>query len=175
MRNPTTSQPPFHAPRLSVAAKKTTFAALTGLTLVGSLAGCSAADAGGSTTTTSPETKSTATPQATGSTDAAAGSGSTDYQDGSYTADGSYQSPNGTESITVTVTLAEDKVTAVDVVSHAESANSKRYQAEFISGIAAEVVGKDIDDLKVSKVAGSSLTSGGFNAAIDTIKTEAKG
>ncbi|AZH84297.1 FMN-binding protein [Plantibacter sp. PA-3-X8] len=175
MRNPTTTQPPVRAPRLSVAAKKTTFAALTGLTLVGSLAGCSAADAGSSTTTTSPETKSTAAPEATTSTDAAAGSGATDYQDGSYTADGSYQSPNGTESITVTVTLAEDKVTAVDVVSHAESANSKRYQAEFISGIAAEVVGKDIDSLKVSKVAGSSLTSGGFNAAIDTIKTEAKG
>ncbi|NUJ89385.1 FMN-binding protein [Plantibacter sp. MCCC 1A11337] len=175
MRNPTTTQPPVRTPRLSVAAKKTTFAALTGLTLVGSLAGCSAADAGSSTTTTSPETKSTAAPEATTSTDAAAGSSATDYQDGSYTADGSYQSPNGTESITVTVTLAADTVTAVDVVSHAESANSKRYQAEFISGIAAEVVGKDIDSLKVSKVAGSSLTSGGFNAAIDTIKTEAKG
>lgn len=175
MRNPTTTRPPVRTPRLSVAAKKTTFAALTGLTLVGSLAGCSAADADGSTATTSPESESTSSPAATDSTDAAAGSGTSDYQDGSYTADGSYQSPNGTESITVTVTLADDTVTAVDVVSNAESANSKRYQAEFISGIAAEVVGKDIDSLKVSKVAGSSLTSGGFNAAIDTIKTEAKG
>ncbi|WP_157580024.1 MULTISPECIES: FMN-binding protein [unclassified Plantibacter] len=175
MRNPTTTQLPARTPRLSVAAKKTTFAALTGLTLIGSLAGCSAADAGSTTTTTTPDAKSSSTPEATSDAGAATGTGSTDYKDGSYTADGSYQSPNGTESITVTVTLAEDKVTAVDVVSHAESANSKRYQAEFISGIAGEVVGKDIDGLKVSKVAGSSLTSGGFNAAIDTIKTEAKG
>jgi uncharacterized protein with FMN-binding domain len=175
MRNPTTTQLPARTPRLSVAAKKTTFAALTGLTLIGSLAGCSAADAGSTTTTTTPDAKSSSTPEATSDTGAATGSGSTDYKDGSYTADGSYQSPNGTESITVTVTLADDTVTAVDVVSNAESANSKRYQAEFISGIAAEVVGKDIDSLKVSKVAGSSLTSGGFNAAIDTIKTEAKG
>jgi hypothetical protein len=35
------------------------------------------------------------------------------------------------------------------------------------------VVGQDIDQISVSRVAGSSLTSGGFNQAIDTIKSEA--
>ena len=34
-------------------------------------------------------------------------------------------------------------------------------------------VGKDIDEISVSRVAGSSLTSGGFNQAIDAIKSEA--
>ena len=174
MRNPTTTQPPVRTPRLSVAAKKTTFAALTGLTLVGSLAGCSAADAGSATTTTSPETKSTAAPEATTSTDAAAGSGSTDYQDGSYTADGSYQSPNGTESVSVTVTIADDVVTAVEVTPHATGGNSAQFQGQFASGIAAEVVGVALEDVEVSRVAGSSLTSGGFNAAIDTIQAEAQ-
>lgn len=169
----TTNPGTTRTPRLSAAAKKTTFAALTGLTLVGTLAGCSAADAE-STATTTPTTEASATPESSATTDAGAGTdAATDYTDGSYTADGSYQSPNGSESITVTVTLADDVVTAVDVVSNAESANSKRYQAEFISGIAAEVVGKDIDSLSVSKVAGSSLTSGGFNEAIETIKSEA--
>ena len=36
-----------------------------------------------------------------------------------------------------------------------------------------EVVGKSIDEISVSRVAGSSLTSGGFNHAIETIKAEA--
>jgi hypothetical protein len=36
------------------------------------------------------------------------------------------------------------------------------------------VVGKKLDDIKVSKVAGSSLTSGGFNQAVADIKTQAQ-
>jgi hypothetical protein len=39
--------------------------------------------------------------------------------------------------------------------------------------VSGEVVGKSLDDIKVSKVAGSSLTSGGFNKAIEQIKTDA--
>ncbi|MGK9148778.1 FMN-binding protein [Plantibacter flavus] len=160
---------------MSAAAKKTTFAALTGLTLVGTLSGCAAAEAENAATTT-PSTEATSSSEPTASTDSTdTSAAASSYTDGSYTADGSYQSPNGTESVTVTVTLADDVVTDVKVVSNAESANSKRYQAEFISGIAAEVVGKDIDSLSVTKVAGSSLTSGGFNAAIETIKSEAAG
>jgi hypothetical protein len=47
-------------------------------------------------------------------------------------------------------------------------------QGEFISGIAGVVVGKNIDSIKVDKVGGSSLTSGGFNAAVDAIKADAE-
>ncbi|WP_447589312.1 hypothetical protein [Microbacterium lacticum] len=43
-----------------------------------------------------------------------------------------------------------------------------------MGGIAGEVVGKDIDDVSVSRVAGSSLTSGGFNDALETIKADAR-
>ena len=35
-------------------------------------------------------------------------------------------------------------------------------------------MGKKLDAISVSKVAGSSLTSGGFNEAVDKIKTEAQ-
>ena len=35
------------------------------------------------------------------------------------------------------------------------------------------MVGKKLDEIKVSKVAGSSLTSGGFNQAVEEIKTQA--
>lgn len=118
-----------------------------------------------------------ATPSAnvTGESDAAdaTASGDSVYVDGTYTAEGSYQTPESVEAITVTVTLEDDVVTAVNVVGNPQKAESKRYQAEFIGGIQDVVVGTPIDELQVSRVAGSSLTSGGFNAAIEEIKAEA--
>ena len=95
------------------------------------------------------------------------------YTDGTYEASGSYQSPNGTESVDVTITLEGDIITAVEVVGNGDNPDSKRYQGEFIDGIADEVVGVDIDDISVDRVGGSSLTSGGFNAAVEEIKAEA--
>src|SRR3712207_8172197 len=68
-------------------------------------------------------------------------------------------------------TLFRSVVTAVTVTPHATSGNSKQYQTQFASGIAGEVVGKDIAELDVSRVAGSSLTSGGFNDALDRKST----
>ena len=136
---------------------KLAIAVFAGLTLVGALAGCSSATAGTDVNSNS---------------DAAVPSGAT-YANGTYTESGSYQSPNGTETVDVTITLGNGVVTDVKVVGKGESRDSQRYQAEFIKGIGAEVVGKDIATLKVSKVAGSSLTSGGFNAAVDTIRADA--
>ena len=95
------------------------------------------------------------------------------YTDGTYEASGSYQSPNGTESVDVTITLEGDIITAVEVVGNGDNPDSKRYQGEFIDGIADEVVGVDIDDISVDRVGGSSLTSGGFNAAVEEIKADA--
>jgi len=71
------------------------------------------------------------------------------------------------------LTLEGDTVTAVTVTPTATDHQAAGFQQQFAEGIAAEVVGKDIDSLDVSRVAGSSLTSGGFNAAVDTIKAEA--
>ena len=132
-----------------------------GLGLVGALAGCSAASAtDASTADTSSGSSSSANTSAS-------------YTDGTYTEDGDYTSPGGPQSVTVKLTLASDKVTAVTVTGHASDPTAKSYQAQFISGISAEVVGKDIDTLNVSRVAGSSLTSGGFNAALTAIKADA--
>ncbi|HAS32797.1 MAG TPA: hypothetical protein DCS84_10935 [Microbacterium sp.] len=106
--------------------------------------------------------------------DAAGSSGSAaPYTDGTYTAEGSYATPESVEVVTVTVTLEDDVITAVEVVGDPTNAESERYQSEFIGGIAAEVVGKDIDDVSVTRVAGSSLTSGGFTQALDQIKADA--
>lgn len=120
---------------------------------------------------TTKATETAGTTDASGTTDAAS---SSTYTDGEYTASGSYTTPGGRESVTVTLTLDDDVVTALTVEGSAEQGDALRYQSEFIENISSEVVGVAIDDLDVSKVAGSSLTSGGFNDAISQITAEAQ-
>ena len=110
------------------------------------------------------------TASAAGTTAATSGS----YTDGTYTADGSYQTPESVASVEVTLTLQDNTITAVTVTGSATRGDSAQVQSAFIGGIADLVVGKDIDEISVDRVAGSSLTSGGFNAAIETIKAEAQ-
>ncbi len=142
---------------------KTAVAVVAGLTLVGALAGCAPTATGEDTA--QPDTTETDAP----STDTSGGG----YTDGTYTEAGSYQAPSGTETVDVTVTLEGDIITDVQVVGEATDPQAKLHQGEFSSGIAAIVVGKNIDEISVDKVGGSSLTSGGFNEAIDLIKADA--
>lgn len=95
------------------------------------------------------------------------------YQDGTYQAEGSYTSPGGQETIGVKVTLKSGAVSAVTVTPEATSAQSKSYQQQFANGISSQVVGKSLDEISVDKVAGSSLTSEGFAAALERIKSDA--
>jgi len=136
--------------------QKTSAGVFAAVALATTLAGCATAADDTTSTETTTESESTGP-----------------YTDGTYEASGSYQSPNGTESVDVTITLEGDIITEVEVVGNGESPDSKRYQGEFIDGIAAEVVGEDIDDISVDRVGGSSLTSGGFNEAVEEIKAEA--
>jgi uncharacterized protein with FMN-binding domain len=122
--------------------------ALTGVAGIVALAGCSA---GAST----------------------ASSGAASYKDGTYSASGAYQTPESTETIDVTITLKNDVVTDVRVTGDPQRPETRQYQSQFIGGISDAVVGKDIDQLSVSRVAGSSLTSNGFNQALEQIKSEA--
>lgn len=101
------------------------------------------------------------------------GSASGEYNDGTYTADGAYQTPETLEEISVTLTLETGVVSEVTVTGDPQARETEQYQGEFIDGIAEEVVGVAIDDLDVSRVAGSSLTSGGFNSAVEDIKSQA--
>jgi hypothetical protein len=148
---------------------------LAGLGLVGALAGCSAAS-DAATSATTPATSdgaSSATPSASASASADSGSSSSSYKDGTYSADGTYQAPSGTETITVTLTIASDAVTKVTIGTHATDPNAKQYQTMFANGISSQVVGKALSDLSVTRVAGSSLTSNGFKAAVAKIETQA--
>lgn len=136
-----------------------------------------AACGSGDDTTSSSSTTSTSAPAASDDSETStddSGSSSSSYQAGDYEAEGSYSNPGGQSSVKVSLTLESDgTISAVEVEPEA-SGTSRQYQEKFVSGISAEVVGKSIDDLNVGKVAGSSLTSGGFNAAVETIKDEAQ-
>ena len=61
------------------------------------------------------------------------------------------------------LTLAGGAVSDVKITPHPSNPNTKKFQGEFAGGIKSQIVGKKLDEIKVSKVAGSSLTSGGFN------------
>ncbi len=127
---------------------------------------------GGGSDTESESTDSSSSDETT--EDASSTETATTYTVGDYSAEGSYQTPGGTQSVEVELSLeADGTITAVTVTPQADGGNSEQFQTKFAGGIADEVVGTKIDDLDVSKVSGSSLTSGGFNAAVDEIKAEA--
>jgi hypothetical protein len=168
---------------MNIRQKKLALATMTGVSLSVALAGC-ATDSGASSAdaeTVAPSTAATSAPSGTSSStaspsataDAGGSTGGSTYTDGDYEATGNYISPNGKEEIDVSVTLADDVITAVTVTPEATNPTAIQYQTQFADGIAKVVVGKDIDEIDVSRVAGSSLTSGGFNEAIETIKGDA--
>ena len=76
-------------------------------------------------------------------------------------------------SIGVSVTLVDDVISAVTVTPRATDPTSLDNQTRFARAIPALVVGRNIDEVNLSKVAGSSGTPDGFNAAIQRIKAEA--
>ena len=96
------------------------------------------------------------------------------YKDGTYSATGSYMSPGGEDQIAITLTLKNDIITDVSATPEAGDGMSMRYQNKFISGYKQYVVGKNISDVHLTKVSGSSLTPGGFNDALAQIKAQAK-
>lgn len=104
---------------------------------------------------------------------APAASGTASYQDGTYTAEGSYRTPETIETVSVTLTISDGVVEAVEVEGDPQAPETTKYQGEFIGGIAEVAVGVPLDELQVDRVAGSSLTSGGFNEAVQTIKEQA--
>lgn len=108
------------------------------------------------------------------SSSAAAAMKSRVYKNGTYSADGIYRSPAGGESVSITLTLKDDVVTATSFQGHATAPKSVVMQEKFAAGFQELVVGKSIDELSLDVVNGSSLTGAGFMDAVAKIKAEAK-
>jgi uncharacterized protein with FMN-binding domain len=93
------------------------------------------------------------------------------YRDGEYTATGWYGSLPSHHD--VTLTIADDTVTAVEITTPAENETSLGYQERFADALPTEIVGRNIDDLQIDRLAGSSGCSEGFMDALAQIKDEA--
>jgi hypothetical protein len=131
--------------------------------------------AGSSATTREAAATNAAGTMATSQSSSSNASTSTgDYKNGTYTASGSYTTPESTETISVTVTLSNDTVSDVSINGSPQAHESQQYQELFKEGYKSLVVGKNINSISLSRVSGSSLTSRGFNDAIAQIENEAK-
>lgn len=96
------------------------------------------------------------------------------YKNGTYEVTGEYTSPGGEREVGVSITLENGVVTSSEFEGRASDATSQRFQKEFSDNYQAMVVGKNIDELMLTKVSGSSLTPKGFNDALEKIKQQAK-
>lgn len=96
------------------------------------------------------------------------------FTDGTYSATGNYQTPGGSERIGVKVTLSNGVVSDADLTEMGMTGEAKEYQEQFASAYKTQVVGKKISEIKLDRVAGSSLTSAGFNDAISDIAKQAQ-
>jgi uncharacterized protein with FMN-binding domain len=144
-----------------------TLLALAGTSLTAlALTGCSSA----ASSAADPSTPSASTGAASSAPSASAAS----FKDGTYTALGKYVSPGGPSAVDVTLTVKKNVVSAVKVVPKAENSTAQSYESRFASGVSAQVVGRRLDELNVTKVSGSSLTSQGFDRAVEAIAARAK-
>jgi uncharacterized protein with FMN-binding domain len=148
---------------MTTPSKRMKVATVAGISVALVLAGCSTTD------TEAPRSPSGSDAGVTRS--GPASSRDPAYADGNYTATGEYGSLPS--SIGVSVTLDDDVVTAVEVTPNATDPTSRDYQERFAEAVPAEVVGRPIDEVRVGRLAGSSGTPDGFNAAIRRIEERA--
>lgn len=99
--------------------------------------------------------------------------GKSKYKDGTYSVTSSYGSPAGPEDLGVSLTIKNDVVVDANITNKAGDRTSVNFQNKFISGYKTQVIGKNIDSIKLGVVSGSSLTPNGFNTAVANIKTQA--
>ena len=105
------------------------------------------------------------------STSTASSSG---YKDGTYTASSNYFVPHGSESIKVTLTVQGGIVTDSKVTNSESDPESASYQEDFASSYKSHVIGKKLNAIQLSYVAGASDTTQGFNDALSKIESQAQ-
>lgn len=96
------------------------------------------------------------------------------YKDGTYTATGHYVSPGGEQALKVSVTLKNGVISDTSAQPDNTSPESREYQGKFIAHYKTLVIGKEPGEVNLSRVSGSSLTSGGFKDALEQIENQAK-
>ncbi len=132
------------------------------------------AEEGDAPTPTTPVAGTPTTPT-TPTTPAAPTTPATVYADGTKTVNTTYRAPeNSNHTMTVTLTLKGDVVTASSIVYGGDKVGeSTKYQNRFMAAYESQVIGKKLDSIKLSRVGGASLTTNGFNDALAKVKAAA--
>ena len=99
---------------------------------------------------------------------------STKYKNGTYSVTTSYDTPADLQNMGLSITINNDMVIGSTFTNMANDGKSSRYQNAFAGGYKAQIVGKNIDSINLDAVSGASLTSAGFNDALNQIKTTAQ-
>jgi len=95
------------------------------------------------------------------------------FTNGTYSGSAQYETPESIEGIRVSLTISNGVVTDASVSNSEGGGTSRRYQGAFASTYRSYVIGKSLSSLQLYRVAGASLTTAGFNAAVDQIRSEA--
>lgn len=96
------------------------------------------------------------------------------FKDGTYTVeDAYYVMPGLSEPMRTTVTLNDGIITDVSVAFDAKDIHSEYHQRGFVAAYKAEVIGVGITDVPFSRIGGASLTTGGFNDALQKVMNQA--
>lgn len=99
----------------------------------------------------------------------------TAYKDGTYKVDVSYGAPDGGDhGVTVSLTIKSDTVTASDVAFAESAGPTANFQGRFSSTYKSLVIGQPLSVIKLSRVAGASLTTNAWNDAQAKITAQAK-
>lgn len=89
---------------------------------------------------------------------------------GSFTGEASYSTGRAVHELDVTLTLADDVVTAVDITYDGLGEPQTPALRNFNEAYEPEVIGKNIDEINLSRVGGASWTSDAFNEAVAEIR-----
>lgn len=117
---------------------------------------------------------STATSSKVASSSSSTASASGSYKDGTYSVTTAYYVPHGKETIKVTITLKDGTVTDSAIENSENDPESARFQEDFAAEYKSNVVGKKINSVDVSYVAGASDTAQGFDDALAQIVKQAQ-
>ena len=133
-------------------------------------------DTGGTPTQVAPTTPVVTPAPTTPAAEPAPVTITTVYADGAHAATAPYTAPNNARhNVAVTLTLKDDVVTAANVTYSGDKVEtSSNYQSRFSNAYQAQVIGKKLDSIQLSRVGGASLTSNAFNAAVSQIKSSAR-
>lgn len=97
------------------------------------------------------------------------------FKDGTYTVEDAYFVMVGlSEPMRTTITLDGGVIADVKVSFDTQDIHSEYYQRGFETSYKLQVIGANITDVPFSRIGGASLTTGGFNDAVQKVMVQAQ-